>query len=988
MTQKKFSPVSRFSLIITLFFFLWSSLSQTIQSFAQQAPLPYGQQAPLPYGQQPIPPTGLPGPQPGIIPPPAQPGGLPYGLFPFLTDVKATPGDTFVDLKWTPFWKEEISKPSRPKEIDKLLESRVEESISLKEKQLMQMPGIEKAMKLRPEEKAKLKTEELEKTKEKIPEEKEVAGYIIYYGKDSKTYTNQLNVGNVTSYRLRGLNNYSTYFFAVQAYTKISEFSDLSKEVSAMPKEEKDLLSPIERSFFEEKIPQVIPREIKQFAYDFFLSKVSSFAPIADVPVGPDYLIGPGDAFTITLWGRIEASFVVEVDRNGEISLPKAGVLKVWGLTFSQLQKFLFEQISKYYKDFQMNVTMERLRTFRVFVVGEAHSPGNYILNSLSTVYHALIAAGGPSKTGSMRNIQLLRNGKVIETIDLYDFFLRGDRSRDVRLQSGDTIFIPVIGPTVGISGNVKRPAIYELKEPIALKEFIEMSGGVTFQGYLQRVQVERVEVHQKKVAVDFDISPEGKTLSPPFSTLLRDGDFVKVFPIYHQAENIVFLEGHVKSPGGFELKKGMKLSDLIPSFDVLLPEPYLGHAEIQRLLPPDRKLQTISFNLGKLLEGDERNNISLENQDRVIIFAKSTLKELPQVSIGGEVQAPGKYRLMEKMRIKDLIYQAGNLKRSAYLQEAEITRLIKTEKEVISKIINIDLNEALQENLEHNILLQEDDRLFVRQIPKWYVDKTISMTGEVKFPGVYTFSKGERLSSVLERAGGFTSEAYLYGAFFTRESVRKEQQKRIQEFVEQQEEEIIKETARATEGALSKEEAEQRQKALTQRRELIIRLKAAAATGRIVIKLMPPEKLKGSEYDLELEEGDSLHIPITPSTVMVMGRVYNPNAILYAKDRALEYYLNKVGGPAENADEKRIYLVKADGSVLSRTQAGFWGFRWEPESHRWTAGGFMGSKIDPGDAILVPEKYERIYWGREIRDWTQIIFQMAMAAGIIVALY
>jgi len=342
----------------------------------------------------------------------------------------------------------------------------------------------------------------------------------------------------------------------------------------------------------------------------------------------------------------------------------------------------------------------------------------------------------------------------------------------------------------------------------------------------------------------------------------------------------------------------------------------------------------------------------------------------------------------VEKMRVKDLVYQAGNLRRSAYLQEGEITRLVKTEKEVLSKILTVNLNAALKEELPHNILLEEDDHLFVRQIPKWYVDKTVSITGEVKFPGVYTFHKGERLSSVLERAGGFAPEVYLPGAFFTRESVRQAQQKRIQEFIEAQEQEIIKESARATEAAPSKEEAEQRQKALAQRRELIARLKAVAATGRVVMKLMSLEKIKGSEFDLELEEGDSLHIPMTPSTVMVMGRVYNPNAILYTRDKTLDYYLNKVGGPSENADKKRIYLVKADGSVLSRTQSGFWGFRWDSDSHRWVSGGFMATRMDPGDAVLVPEKYERIYWTREIRDWTQIFFNIAVAAGVLVALY
>ncbi|MCX5908848.1 MAG: SLBB domain-containing protein, partial [Deltaproteobacteria bacterium] len=241
---------------------------------------------------------------------------------------------------------------------------------------------------------------------------------------------------------------------------------------------------------------------------------------------------------------------------------------------------------------------------------------------------------------------------------------------------------------------------------------------------------------------------------------------------------------------------------------------------------------------------------------------------------------------------------------------------------------------------------------------------------------------------SLLERAGGFRAEAYLPGAFFTRESVRKVQEKRIKEFIEEQEQEITKEATRAVEGALSKEEAEQRQKALGQRREIISRLKASAAPGRVVIKLLPLEKFKGSEYDLELEEGDSLHIPPTPSTVMVMGRVYNPNAILYTKDRPLEYYLNKVGGPAENADEKRIYLVRADGSVMSRTQEGLSRFRWDSDSNRWVSGGFMATNINAGDTILVPEKYERIYWTKEIKDWTQILFQIAVTTGVLIVLF
>jgi protein involved in polysaccharide export with SLBB domain len=556
-----------------------------------------------------------------------------------------------------------------------------------------------------------------------------------------------------------------------------------------------------------------------------------------------------------------------------------------------------------------------------------------------------------------------------------------------VRLNSGDTVFIPVIGATVAISGSVKRPAIYELKGSVSLKDFVDLAGGVTSQGYLQRIQVERVEGHQKKVATDFNLSPEGKEPPPTYATLLRDGDFVKIFPIYDQAENIVFLEGHVKRPGGFELKPGMRISDLIPSYDALLPEPYLEYGEILRLIPPERRPEIIPFSLGKFLQGNEGYNLLLQNQDRVTVFSKANFRETPQVSITGEVSSPGKYRLVDKMRVRDLVFQAGNVKRSAYLQEAEITRLIKTGSEVVPRNLKINLQEAMRENPDHNLVLEEDDYLFVRQIPKWYVDKRVTVTGEVKFPGTYSFHKGEKLSSVLERAGGYSPEAYLPAAFFTRESVRQTQEKRLRDFIEEQERDIIREGTRLAEGALTKEETEQRQKVLVQKRELISRLKSATATGRVVIKLTSLEKLKGSEYDLELEENDSLNIPPVPSSVLVMGRVFNPNAILYTKDKPLNYYLNKVGGPAENADKDRIYLVRADGSTTSKTQESLLGFRWDSEANRWASSGFMGTPIGPGDTILVPEKYERIYWARELKDWTQILFQIALAAGVIVAL-
>ena len=739
------------------------------------------------------------------------------------------------------------------------------------------------------------------------------------------------------------------------------------------------------------KIPSTVSVDLAQFGYELFRATVSTFAPVTDVPVGPDYVIGPGDRFTIFVWGRIDLSHQVEVGRDGEISIPKIGVLKVWGLTFSQMRDYIIGQLSRYYKDFQLNLSMDRLRTIRVYVVGEAVNPGSYSLSSLSTVYNALFAAGGPSKRGTLRKIQLLRNGKAIRTVDLYEFLLKGDRSQDERLQSGDTIFIPVIGPVAGIAGNIKRPAIYELKGPMNLGELIELSGGVSPIGYLQRVQIERVVAHEKRIVEDFDLSSfaKGEARDPKLAVKLQDADLVKIFPIYPKTEKIVYLEGHVKRPGGYEIKEGMRVLDLIPSIKDLLPEPYLKYAYVVRLIPPDLRPSTLPVNLEKLyLHNDQGENIPLQELDRLLIFGLKDMREIPQVTASGELNKPAKFPWVENMRVKDLIYQAGNLKRSAYLAEAEITRLVKSGKEVASKLIYVDLNEVLKENPAHNILLEEDDQLTIRQIPRWYVDKKVSVMGEVKFPGAYTYQKGERLSSVLERAGGFTPDAYLLAAFFTRESVRKVQEKRIQEFIEEQERELIKEGVRLTEGALSKDEAEQRQKAMAQKKELIARLKAATVTGRVIIRLAALEKFKGSEYDLELEDGDTFLIPPTPSSVLVMGRVYNANAILYSKDKPLNYYLSKVGGPAENADEKRIYLVRADGSVISRTQESLFGFRWDPDTSRWASGGFMETPIGPGDTILVPEKCERIYWSRELKDWTQILYQIAVAAGVIVALY
>jgi len=762
------------------------------------------------------------------------------------------------------------------------------------------------------------------------------------------------------------------------------------EEKPRIPKREKP---PEEKSEIEislsGRIPTTISKELTQFGYKLFRTTVSTFAPVTDVPVGPDYVIGPGDRFSISTWGRLERSYQVEVDRNGEVTIPKIGTIKVWGLTFSELKDYLLREFSKHYKGFHMNVVMGKLRTIRVYVVGEVATPGSYTLSSLSTVYNALFAAGGPSKRGTLRNIQLIRNGKTLQAIDLYDFLLRGDKSQDARLQSGDTVFVPIIGPVAGIAGNVMRPAIYEIKNTLTLGELFDLAGGVTSAGYLQRVQIERIVAHEKRIVEDFDLTGYGKQWEyPELRTALKDRDLVKVLPIFPETRDIVYLEGHVKRPGGYEFKEGMKLLDLVPSYDELLPEPYLEYADITRLVPPDYHPETIPFHLEKLLKGDKSQNIVLKEFDRVTVYSRDTLREEPQVTISGEVQRPGKYRLLENMRVKDLVFDAGNLKRSAYLPEAEITRLIKTEEGVASRIMTINLGEALNENPQHNIQLEEDDYVFVRQIPEWYTDKTVSLTGEVVFPGVYSFSKGETLSSVLERAGGYTERAYLKGAFFTRESARRKQEERLKRYIERLEEDILRSQARVSEATISEAEAKSLEQSLTVKRELLRKTTSSRATGRVVIVLKSLDEFRGSKYDLELEDGDTLTIPPKPGVVNVLGSVYNSTSIVYTKGRTVDFYLNKVGGPTPDAEEDEIYLVKADGTVISKSQKGAFGIAWDPEENRWTTGGFMSARVEPGDTILVPSRVTRFVWKRELMDWTTILYQIAVTTGVVIAAF
>ncbi|KAF0218557.1 MAG: polysaccharide export [Geobacteraceae bacterium] len=817
--------------------------------------------------------------------------------------------------------------------------------------------------------------------------------YTIFVGTESGLPRKKIAVGTVTDYKLRGLKNNQVYFVQVQAASKDNKVFVSSGEERFAPVTEEESGSPLEKTFARESVTlqdkieaRPFKRKLRQFGYDFFKFSQASAASLDTLPVGSDYIIGPGDSLRIDLWGGMQARYDANVDRNGEISIPKIGNVKVWGLSYGQAKEVINKAISRIYKNYDLNVTLGKLRTIQVFVVGEVKAPGTYRVSSLATTINALSAAGGPSLNGSLRKINLLKEGKVVQQIDLYDMFLSGDRSKDVRLENGDTLFVPVIGPVVAVAGEVKRPGIYELKDKTALPQVLATAGGITAAGDTGRIQVERIEGNSARIALDYE--PKGQSLDVDLAGVeVFDRDMVKVFPVNEAVRKVVSLKGNVARPGDYQFRAGMRITDVIPSFAVLLPDSYLEAGEVARLVPPDLHREILSFNLKKALDGDAEENLLLQEQDTVKVFSRWEMQEKPTVSINGQVVNPGTFDFYPRMTVRDLVTAAGSLKRNAYLSNAELTRIVVENGKANATRIGIDLGKALAGDPQQNMELHPDDVLIVRGIVDWLeaTDRFVTLSGEVKFPGVYSIAKGERLSSVISRAGGYSDKAYLRGAKFTRKSVQESQQKRMNEVIARTENDIMQKQGELAALSASKEELDATRAALEGLMKGLDKLRTVKAEGRVVLHLASLDELQKSPYDLELQGGDTLKIPQTPSVVSVMGQVYNQTTLVYLPAKNIGFYLKKSGGPTRDAEEDEMYLIKADGSVMSRQQSSS-GIRWDDDARSWTFGGFMSTTMDPGDTLVVPQRLERIAWMRNIKDITTILSQIALTAGVILA--
>lgn len=732
-------------------------------------------------------------------------------------------------------------------------------------------------------------------------------------------------------------------------------------------------------------LTKVGPESLKPFGYELFSRKISTFAPGTNVPVPSNYLIGPGDQLSVQLFGSQNRNLRLVVGRDGRVNFPELGPIEVIGKTFDVVSSEIEARVARQIIGTQASVSMGNVRSIQVFIMGEVKKPGSYTVSGLSTVTSALYASGGIQPTGSMRDIQLKRQGATVRRLDLYDLLLRGDTSSDATLLPGDVIFIPPVGATATVDGEVKRPAIYELKGKTSLSALIALAGGLTAEGDDSRISLVRYGQDRRRVAVNVSLeTPEAK------SSPIANGDLVRVARLRPTIESGITLEGHVYRPGVTAWREGMRISDLIPSLDELMSNADVNYILVRRESTTDKSLTILSADLAAALrEPGSVNDLLLSPRDRVMVFdfqagrrllIDPLLEELRRqsrlddptriVGINGRVKAPGDYPLEPEMRVSDLLRAGGKLDPAAYSGTAELSRFRRADGERQSELLQIDLAAILSGNSAADVLLQPFDVLTIKELPEWSTRESVTLLGEVRFPGSYPIRRGETLRSVIERAGGLSTLAFSRGAVFTREELRQRELQQAKELSQRLRRDLA---AVAIQTSQASQSGDATQSALAAQ-ALLSQLEDASPVGRLVINLDGVlARGVGSRDDIILRNGDQLSVPKIKQEVAVIGEVQNSTAHLYRAGLSRNDYLSLSGGLTNRADGKRAYVVRADGSVVAST------------------GGWFGKRgdmnIQPGDTIVVPLDTERLPPLPLWQAVTGILYNAAVALAAISSL-
>ncbi|KMQ51839.1 Capsule polysaccharide export protein [Chitinispirillum alkaliphilum] len=674
--------------------------------------------------------------------------------------------------------------------------------------------------------------------------------------------------------------------------------------------------------------PETLLANIPVYGYDIFSSSRLSHINTSDYSSVPlDYPLRTGDEILIHMWGRVNEEYRVRVNREGSIIIPRFGPVRAAGMSFETVKNNISEKIGQI-DGVNVNVSMGELRPIGIFIVGEVKSPGSYNVNSLTSILNAIFTAGGITEHGSLRNIELRRNGRLVSRIDFYDFLLSGEDNSNLRLQPGDVIFVPMVKQMAAVAGNVRRSALYELLGPTPLSEVLELAGGITPAAYTNRIQIERFFENSFQTILDLDSS---STSMPDF--LVKDGDIVKIFPIVVQNRNSVRLNGNVLRPGLYQFRDGMKISDLLPNRESLLPQSYLEYGVILRKTHSSQNREIISFNLDSIFRNkNSGDNLRLQEHDEVVIYHETHFVPPRRVKIEGAVITPGEYNLFENMTIRDLILLAGGLNESASTRRGELYRREFSEENVITSKLDFSVSDVMNNTNGHNYLLQSGDRVFVRQRRNWNSVQSVTLSGQFVYPGTYIIFDDETLGELIERAGGFREEAHLAAAVFTRQSVKEFRKRRMEDYRSSMEEEILRMGAEMAVRTSSDPSA-----ILKQQLETQDKFSSDENLGRVLIDLTQ----RRNYYDFPLEDGDELFIPKNMNTISVLGEVINPATFKFdTSNPYASHYIQTAGGYNNNADKRNTYIIRANGSIVNSSMTRI-----------------RSVRLEPGDAVVVPTK-------------------------------
>ena len=722
------------------------------------------------------------------------------------------------------------------------------------------------------------------------------------------------------------------------------------------------------------------PEGLKPYGYDLFAAGQQGLSPVTSAPVAADYVVGPGDNLNVQLYGSQNMSLQLVVSRDGIVNFPQIGPIRVGGQRYSAVKREIEARVAKQMIGVRADLTMADTRTVNVFVLGEAMFPGSYTVNGLATVTTALFAAGGVKPQGSLRRIQVRRQGALVREFDLYDLLMRGDSANDVALLPGDVVMVPSVGPTASADGEVQRPAIYELKGPATVADLIAMAGGLTPEADPASASLVHVNTERQRVVID--VNP-GATAQQ--SQTIGNGDALRVARLKPIVDSGVLLQGYVYRPGNFAWHEGLKLTDVIGSLDELKPNADQHYVLIRRVLMPERRIAVLSADLAAALrEPNSPANIALQPRDTLTVFDLQTVRDriieplmlelglqgnLAQptqvVHIDGKVKVPGDYPLEGGMRVSDLIRAGGSLEPSAFGGKAELSRFtVRDGQQRRTEIINVDLAAIARGDETADVQLQPFDQLSVKEISGWTDQDQVTLQGEVRFPGIYAIQRGETLRSVIARAGGLTDLAFPDGAIFMRKELREREQEQLDRLSDRLKSDVTSMAlmaARAGQGSANTE--------FNVGQSLLSQIKATKAVGRLVIDLRSAiDAAPGSADDIALRSGDELVVPRLRQEVMVLGEVQSPASQLFSSDLSREDYISQSGGYTRQADKSRTYVVRANGRVVSG-------------GRHWLVGS-GGEPIRAGDAIVVPFNTERLPALPLWQSVTQILYNIAISAA------